>query len=100
MNISAIPDEILTATVTLLKQYCPDISQDSLLQALKAFDGDAVKGPNEAMPKFLTQHQVADHLAVSVWTIMRMRQAGDLPARKIRGQWRIPAEAILALARE
>lgn len=40
--------------------------------------------------KFLTIEEVAQALRVSKATAYRMREDGELPAVRVRGQWRVP----------
>jgi len=42
--------------------------------------------------KYLQPEFVADRLAVSRKTIVRMCKEGDIPAVKVRGQWRVRAD--------
>jgi excisionase family DNA binding protein len=96
MNISAIPDSALAVTASLLGEHCPGLTKDALVKALTAHDcADSV---SENLT-FITQKQAAERFGVSVWTITRMIKAGELPARKVRCQWRIPADAICARTR-
>lgn len=40
--------------------------------------------------KFLTPAEAAELLRIQRDTVYRLIEAGDLPARRIGGQWRIP----------
>lgn len=43
-------------------------------------------------PQYLTPAEVAEQLRISPITAIRLCRAGDLPAVKIGGRWRIPAD--------
>ena len=43
----------------------------------------------------LTVAEAARELAVSETTVYRLAQAGDIPCRKVRGQWRIPRQPLM-----
>ena len=44
--------------------------------------------------EYLTTHEVADKLKTSVKTVYRLILSGDLPATKIRQQYRVSSEAV------
>lgn len=41
------------------------------------------------LPKLLSERQVAEALGVSVYTVQRLRKAGDIKAKRIGRQWKI-----------
>jgi excisionase family DNA binding protein len=41
-----------------------------------------------------SRKDVADYLGVSPLTVLRMIQNGDLPAYKVKGQWKIKEEDV------
>ncbi len=41
-----------------------------------------------------SRKDVADYLGVSPLTVLRMIQNGDLPAYKVKGQWKIKKEDV------
>ena len=51
------------------------------------------------MPKWLTVKQVAEHLQMSDDKIYDMAQKGEIPASKVRNQWRFDQDEIDAWVR-
>lgn len=51
---------------------------------------------NEAVPptRYLTPYEVAHLWQVSQRTVMRLLWSGELDGIKVKGQWRVPAEAV------
>jgi excisionase family DNA binding protein len=49
---------------------------------------------NDSPRDYLTTAEVAAWLKVSVFTVRRWIKQGDLPARKVGREWRIPREAL------
>ena len=94
MKIRAISENILGAVVALLAPSCPDLTPTALVSALRTYEPEA---PAPAAP-MLTKHDAARLLRVTHYTIVRMLKEGTLPGVKIRGQWRVPAEAVRKLA--
>ncbi|MBF0599465.1 helix-turn-helix domain-containing protein [Atopobiaceae bacterium FL090493] len=52
------------------------------------------KGRSDNRPKVFTLEEAADLLRVSHSTLYRAAQAGEVPAFKLRSQWRFPAHYI------
>ena len=97
MQVKPIPPNALNAATTLLSPYTGgNLTPTVLVAALREYEG----GPSTAVPAFLDKHKAAAALGVSWHTVIRMIKDGTLPARKVRGQWRIPADAIRSLAEE
>ena len=49
------------------------------------------------MAKEMTVNEAAEALNLSPWTVRNLCWRGELPARRTRYRWIIPAEAILAM---
>ncbi len=47
-------------------------------------------------PHLLTREQVAEHLAVSVKTVMRWNERGDLPMHRLGRQVRVSEDDLIA----
>jgi excisionase family DNA binding protein len=47
-----------------------------------------------AKSRLWSRKDVADYLGVSPLTVLRMIQNGDLPAYKVKGQWKIKGEDV------
>ena len=47
-----------------------------------------------AKSRLWSRKDVADYLGVSPLTVLRMIQNGDLPAYKVKGQWKIKEEDV------
>jgi excisionase family DNA binding protein len=95
MQVKAIPSNALNAAAMLLSPYTGgDLTPPVLVAALRQYEN----GPNAEIPAFVDKHKAAAALGVTWHTIVRMAKEGKLNACKVRGQWRIPAEAIRELA--
>lgn len=51
------------------------------------------------MPDFLTAEEAADWLRTTKGAVMAGLQRGEIPGRKVGGEWRISTAAALALFR-
>lgn len=52
------------------------------------------------MPDFLTAEETADWLRTTKGAVLGGLQRGEIPGRKIGGEWRISTAAVLAVFRE
>lgn len=50
-----------------------------------------------ALPRLLTLEETAAHLSFAVGTVARLARAGQLPALKIGGSWRVVEPALVEL---
>lgn len=72
----------LAAVTTLLVSTFPELTTESLVEALKAYNREGAKRPLET----LTRRQVADILHVSLPTVNRMLNDGRLHRIKLSGR--------------
>jgi len=91
MKVRSIPANTLTATVTLLRPYCGELTETKLVAALRSADANAA--PETPNPMLLVR-EAAAILRVSPWTVVRMLRAGSLRGQKIGQQWRVSAEHV------
>ena len=88
-----IPTAIASAAVAVLQPYCPGLSPETLIEALRNRNTEtlieALRNRNKPAPaastirKPLTRKQVAEILGVSLATVNRMMRRGALRAFKI-----------------
>lgn len=98
MKIRAIPQNTLTAVVTLLQPYAPEITHTGLVAALRNAENDTTGGGS--LRPMLTKHQAAEILGISTYTVIRMLRRGELRGSKIGQAWRVSGEHIAELAGE
>ncbi len=91
MQVKQIPANTLNATCTLLQPFVRDLTPTALVGALRQHADDST---TRNLPSLIDKHAAAKLLGVSWFTVVKMCKDGELPGRKIRGQWRIPADAI------
>lgn len=87
MSTKNASPEVLAAATVLLQGLSPGLTPARLSAMLK----DSV-APPDAGP-FLTPREAAAALRVSKMTILRKCRTGEIPARRIGRQWRIPEAA-------
>ena len=95
MRVGHIPASTLAGVTDFLLPHVPELTPLLLVAALRAFDTSRPPG----VPPPFSFAGAGRQMGVSKWTVKRMVDDGILPATKIRGQWRIPADAVLRLAR-
>jgi|GEM_PF-1721547 len=90
---SQISPAIIAAAATLLGPYVQNLTPGTLVEALKAFNGNAACP--QSSRDTLTISDTAKLLRVSEMTIHRMLKSGQLPRIQFAGRTvRIPASAI------
>ena len=96
MQIKAqIAPSVLTAAVGLLLPYIPELSPQSLIDAIKSHDAAQQK----PLEKQMTRKEAADILGVRIETVSRYIKAGTLKAAKIgKRAVRIDPQSVRALA--
>jgi len=85
---------VLSPVVGLLQPYHPSLTERLLVEALARIDV-VPQGPDLLAP--LTKAEVARLGQVSLRTVTRWIERGDLPARKIGRLVRVPRRAVEAL---
>ena len=79
----------------ILNTACPELDERKLIDALQSYndnqDTEKKKKQNSYM---LTKYQAAERLGISHFSVVRFLKAGQLPGKKIGGQWRLPADKI------
>ena len=90
-----VPRPILSAAITLLKPYVPEITAKALTHALNP--PQAVAPVQAAMEKPMTRREAAEFLKVSLETVKRLMRAGKIRATKIGHSVRIDPRSVRAL---
>ena len=90
-----VPDPILSAAVTLLKPYAPEITVKTLTHALNP--PKAAAPVQAAMEKPMTRREAAEFLKVSLETVKRLMRAGKIRAARIGHSVRIDPRSVRAL---
>lgn len=89
MSRSEIPQPIADAIITMLRPYAPEVTYDSLQEAILS------KPEKQETPeKLLTRKEASTMLHISIPTIDRMLRDKELAYRKIRRAVRIPLSAV------
>ena len=89
-----VPTAIASAAVAVLSPYCPGLSPETLIEALKHHN--AATKTTKAKP--MTRRQVAELLQISIASVNRRMKDGTLRAFKIgRRAVRIAPESVEAL---
>lgn len=84
MTFKTPPSHILTAAVSVLGPYVPELSATALVTALRDHDPNA--GPQA--DRWLDKHEAAKMLGVSWFTLNSWARDGKIKAQKIGSQWR------------
>ncbi len=84
-----IPHKILRATVDILAPHAKSLTAEKLAAFLQSIDASSEAQKSFFKDKLIDKHEAAQLLGVQWFTIYRMIRDGQLPAVKIRKQWRI-----------
>ena len=100
MQTKTPPRHVRKAAVALLGEYAPDLTEDTLTAALRAYSERPAKaGPPLPAGKLLTVSEAAERLACGPRTVWRLIAAGRLPKRMLgRRSARVPEAAVVRLA--
>ena len=89
-----VPSAIASAAVAVLSPYCPGLSPDTLIEALKHHNA----APKTPKTKPLTRRQVAELLQISIASVNRRMKDGTLRAFKVgKRAVRVDAASVEAL---
>lgn len=89
MPVKEIPPPIASAAVGLLKEYVPDLNEETLSERLTASPE-----ARERTDRLLTRKEAAAALSISIPTLDRLLANRQLQRVKIRGAVRVPESAI------
>ncbi|MGB9813493.1 MAG: helix-turn-helix domain-containing protein [Thermovenabulum sp.] len=81
----------------LKKQIAEFNKTDEVAEALKSILADAlnIKRASEELPYVLTVDDVAKTLRIGKSSVYELVSSGQIPAKKIMGQYRIPRDAFI-----
>jgi excisionase family DNA binding protein len=88
-----IPTEIVSATVNLLKPYCPAVTAERVRTMLSEHD-------DSPPDRLITRQEVSDILQLSLPTTDRLIKSSQLASVKIRRSVRVPLSAVTAFIAE
>jgi excisionase family DNA binding protein len=94
LEATHIPHQILLATASLLAPYVKGLSATKLETLLQSIDASSEAEKSDFTDKLIDKHEAAQLLGVQWFTVYRMIRDGQLPAVKIRKQWRIKMSTI------
>lgn len=95
MQVRHVPPATLNAIAALLQPYAPEASPSAIVEALQAH---CAPPPPDNGPALVSLREAGRRLSLSEWTVRRFVLAGKIPARRLGGQWRVPAAALAELA--